>query len=34
MCLLSQRLPDLTEQEVLDKISVKVSTFIFDNSPG
>ena len=34
MCLLSQRLPALTEQEILDEISVKISEFFFDNSPG
>ena len=33
MCLLAQRLPDLTEQEILDEISAKIGAFFFDNSP-
>lgn len=33
ICLLTQRLPDLTEQEILDGISAKFAIFLLDNSP-
>lgn len=34
MCLISQKLSDLTEQEILDEISAKFALFLLDNSPG
>ncbi len=33
MCLLTQRLPDLTEQEILDEISAKFAIYLLDGSP-